>query len=413
MFSIALLALLCIFAAFVVSNLSEALPLVFLGAQTVPLPVGIWLLLFLTAGIAVSLLVGTLLKFAVPTRSRSKRRDRDSRSFESQRSAGDRFSKPPLQTQPSPPPRTQRQAPETFEPPPHTPPYESDDRAAYEEFQAQYQEFQAQEEFQAQYKEFQAQEEFQARDEPVRERSSKQGPAPEIAEDFDLQPDERSAAASRKRPGRQNAHPEEKKEEWYDEEFFEDWEKEERVRSEATESPESTKPKVYEKKQELENQSWQGSIYAYTYRKSEQMPESEAEGAVGEKAISLGKDSANAESANEPANQPADETTAEVPSETPASVSPTERFEALPGPPMAEEKWDDELFPDEEPSADDGPVRQGTTEPIEEPTEKPADRTYDAEYRVVIPPLSPKKSSDRKRDGGGSDWESSDRKEDW
>ena len=47
-----------------VQNLSPSLPLVFLGMRTQPLPLALWILFSITAGIFTSLIITSLLKFA-------------------------------------------------------------------------------------------------------------------------------------------------------------------------------------------------------------------------------------------------------------------------------------------------------------------------------------------------------------
>ncbi|MDD1418378.1 LapA family protein [Dolichospermum sp. ST_sed1] len=47
-----------------VQNLSPSLPIVFVGMRTLPLPLALWILLSITAGIFTSLIITSLLKFA-------------------------------------------------------------------------------------------------------------------------------------------------------------------------------------------------------------------------------------------------------------------------------------------------------------------------------------------------------------
>jgi uncharacterized integral membrane protein len=91
--SIILFTLLGGLIIFLVQNLSPSLPLVFLGMRSKQLPLGLWILFSLTAGIITSLVITTLLKFttftniqasqnkSTPTRQPSVKNARTSNNF--------------------------------------------------------------------------------------------------------------------------------------------------------------------------------------------------------------------------------------------------------------------------------------------------------------------------------------------
>lgn len=98
-----------------VQNLSPAIPLVFLGLQTQPIPLAIWMLLGAAAGACTSLSIGSLVQLS----SRNVRQQRQTTSYEPKDSLGANKRTPrekeSYQRNPTPPPASTAQPSEEFE----------------------------------------------------------------------------------------------------------------------------------------------------------------------------------------------------------------------------------------------------------------------------------------------------------